>query len=278
MNCQECGNQLPADAKTCPNCGMNLQRMSQGTGQQAQKANRQPRAAGQQPQQQPQNPQGTGRRSQAAGQQPRGATQQPQTGPQNAQTGQSPGFRDLLSSVSIVGGIIYGAVSFAVSFVITTAFVFAEIEREASNIGVSGGDQVLATLSWFLYNAHTVAITPSWTDESVNLLETAYQNAGSSMSIPKIAYYIVPVALLFLLAYTLANRATSADVRPVEGAVAGASIALGYGIVAYFGGTAVFTVREAGQSIGPEMGSVFLMMCLVYPIAIGGVAGYLARR
>jgi hypothetical protein len=192
--------------------------------------------------------------------------------------GQSTGVRDLLSSVSIIGGVIYGAVSFAVSFLITTTFVFTEIEREANNIGASAGDQVLATLSWFFYNAHTVAITPSWTDDSVNLLETAYQNAGSSLSIPKIAYYIVPVALLFLLAYTLANRATSADARPVEGAVAGASIALGYGIVAYFGGTAVFTVREAGQSIGPDMGSVFLMMCLVYPIAIGGVAGFLARQ
>lgn len=255
MYCQECGEQVRDGANSCPNCGTVIQQAPQGTGQQTQTT-----------------PQGTSQQTQTTQ-----MGQQSQTAPQNTYGTQNTSGIDVASNVPIVGGIIYGAVAFAISFVITLILVFTELEGETNSLGYYAGDQVLAVLGWFFYNAHTVAITATTTDSSINILETAYQSAGSATTVPKLAYYVLPVVVLFLLSYTLANRATSSDVKPVEGAIAGASIALGYGAVSFLGGSSVFTVTEAGESAGPETGSIIIMMVLLYPVVIGGAAGYLAR-
>lgn len=191
--------------------------------------------------------------------------------------GQATSYRSLLRSVSIIGGIVYGAIALVTTFLVTAIMVFTELEGEANNLGIYTGDQILALLGWFFYNAHTVNITSSTSSEAVNILETAYQSAGSAATVPKLAYYILPVAVLFLLGYVLADRASPADATPVEGAVAGASIALGYGIIAFLAGSSVFTITEMGESAGPQMGSVIIMMGLLYPVVISGAAGYLSR-
>jgi len=243
MHCQECGESMPDTAASCPSCGTPVQ-------QPAQQSQRQPQPGGQ---------------------------QGGHAGAQPGRRGQAAGSKNLLGSVSIVGGIVYGAVAFVTTFIVTAILVFTELEGEANNLGLYAGDHILALLGWFFYNAHTVSITSSTSSEAVNVLETAYQSAGSATTVPKLAYYVLPVAVLFLLGYVLADRASAPDATPLEGAVAGASIALGYGVLAFLAGSSVFTITEAGESAGPQSGSIIMMMVLLYPLVISGAAGYLSR-
>lgn len=242
MYCQECGESMPDTADSCPSCGTLMQ-------QPTRQSQRQPQPGGQQ------------------GGQPAAQPGQP---------GQAASSRNLLGSVSIIGGIVYGAVAFITTFLVTATLVFTELEGEASNLGLYAGENILALLGWFFYNAHTVSITSSTSSEAVNILETAYQSAGSATTVPKLAYYILPVAVLFLLGYVLADRASATDATPIEGAVAGASIALGYGVIAFLAGSSVFTITQAGESAGPQTGSI-IIMGLLYPVVISGAAGYLSR-
>lgn len=230
---------MPDTASSCPSCGAPVQQSAQQGQQQAQ--------SGGQPGGQP------GRQAQATS------------------------SRNLLSSVSIIGGIVYGAIAFVTTFIVTAILVFTELEGEANDLGIYAGDQILALLGWFFYNAHRVSITSSTSSDSINVLETAYQSAGSAATVPKLAYYVLPVAVLFLLGYVLADRASPSDASPVESAIAGASIALGYGVIAFLAGGSVFTITEAGESAGPQTGTIIVMMGLLYPVLISGAAGYLSR-
>jgi hypothetical protein len=247
MHCQKCGTEMADTATSCPSCGTAVQQPTQQNQRQAQ--------SGGQP-----------------GAQPGG-----QPGAQPGQQVQATNSRNLLGSVSIIGGIVYGAVAFVTTFLVTAILVFTELEGEANNLGLYAGDNILALFGWFFYNAHTVSITSSTSSDAVNILETAYQSAGSAATVPKLAYYILPVSVLFLLGYVLADRASPSDATPIEGAVGGASIALGYGVIAFLAGSSVFTITEAGESAGPQTGSIIMMMGLLYPVVISGAAGYLSR-
>ena len=260
MYCQECGEEIPDYANSCPNCG-NRHGQQQAQAQQTGQAQ-------------------TQQTGQAQAQQT-GQAQAQQTGQAQAQQtggyGQGASLQDYLSSISIIGGIVYGAIAFITSFIVTAILVFTELEGETNNLDLYVGDQILALFGWFFYNAHTVSITNSATSETANILETAYQTAGSAATVPKLAYYVLPVVVLFLLGYVLADRASPSDASPIESAVAGASIALGYGVIAFLAGNSVFTITIAGESVGPQSGSVIMMMVLLYPVVIGGAAGYLSR-
>ncbi len=210
--------------------------------------------------------------SQQPGYQP-GQSQPQQQPPQPEQNRSVSG---LLSQISIVGGILYGSIAFIISLIIHSILLLSAVSNSTSESLVdAAGEGVWYFIGWMFYNAHTVPIESTVAGTSGNLLEEIYQLGGSQISLPKITFYALPVVVLFLFGYTLANRATQSDVPSLHSAVAGASIGLGYGIFSVLG-SYVFTLTYLGESASPAMGSVIMMMVIVYPVAIGGGAGYLA--
>ncbi|WP_136718074.1 zinc ribbon domain-containing protein [Halorientalis salina] len=187
----------------------------------------------------------------------------------------------LLSDLPIVGGVIYGLFSYLISFVVISAFVLLEVE-DSDGLGVlpveDSVDALVALFGWFFYSAHGVQTTDSAGDESINFVEEAY-SATLDPIVPKIAYYVVPAVLLLLFGMILASRASMDEpVSRFDSARAGATIAVGYLALTVLGAMTVFSYSGTGGvvTIQPDLGSAVLIMGLVYPVAIGGLAGYLA--
>lgn len=249
---------MPEDAATCPKCNSPVRNSQQSNRTQNQPHQQSPQGPQNQPRQQP----------------PQGPQNQPrQQPPQGSQSQSSSGF---LSNISIVGGTIYGVAAFVVSLTIHSLLLLSSISSTTSEgLADTAGEGAWFLIGWMFYNAHTVPIESTVAGTSGNLLEGVYQLAGSAIAVPKITFYALPIAVLALLGHTLANRATQPDVNPLHSAIAGASIALGYGIFSVLG-SYVFTLDVLGESAGPEMGSIVVMMAIVYPVVVGGGAGYLA--
>lgn len=114
------------------------------------------------------------------------------------------------------------------------------------------------------------------------LQETTYGLAlEHNLLIPKVAFLAVPVVGLFLGSRALARRAVNGNNPTVtESMIAGASIALGYGVLAIGAAILVFGVSVDGGSlwgVTPNLQSVVTMMGVVYPVLIGAVAGYISN-
>jgi hypothetical protein len=211
---------------------------------------------------------------------------QPAQQTQRGRRGQGTSFGDLLDSIPFVGGLFYGIVAFVVNFVVTNVLVVA-VAGEGDLTGyvyavTNEGLGYLDIFGWFFYSAHTVDIVASSGSQSnsENFIETFY-SAVSNPSIPKIAIYLAPLLVLFVLALVLASRASLGDDSTgFDGALAGGSIALGYAAFTLLGIFVLFSYTATGGqgTIQPALGSSVVFMCLLYPLGSGGLAGYLVGR
>jgi hypothetical protein len=170
-----------------------------------------------------------------------------------------------------VGGFIYGALGYIVSFVLTTVYFFYRLDEITSgNI-----DQVLPdepqALGWAFYNANMVEIAASaggTTVQNVNYLKEIDQ-------INPTVFYVMVAFALFLAGYSVAARVREPIAGP-RGAVAGASIVVGY-LPLLFVGTILFEAQESGVSAGPEVGGTLFLWGIIYTVVFGGIGGYLSR-
>lgn len=195
----------------------------------------------------------------------------------------TPGRKQALRSLPVVGGIGYGVVSYVLGLVLTFVLALGAIGGEvpadtyASDAGPYG-------LGWLFYSIHNVdiVISVAGRTETVNFLEQAYATPVDP-GIPKIAFYLLPLVVLFVAGLLLAIRAPYDSVPSgIDGAKAGASVAVGYLVMTVLGAVVVFSVSpdSATQSgsIQPQLGSAVIVMGLLYPIAAGGLGGYLAAN
>lgn len=131
-----------------------------------------------------------------------------------------------------------------------------------------GGDGIPTwkAVGWLFYDAHNVALQiPSGDGAASRHLIGGEGNLT-------VLYALPPLLLLaggFLAAYT-------ADVgTPKRGAAAGASVAVGYVVLAV-AGAFVTSVDAFGSSVGPGLLTAALLAGVAYPVVFGGLGGLVA--
>ncbi|WP_231554255.1 hypothetical protein [Halobellus rufus] len=116
------------------------------------------------------------------------------------------------------------------------------------------------------YSAHYV------TSEIPGLFGSTAVNLISRGDAFPSALFVVPPLVLVIAGALVAVAGRSES--PLSGAVAGASVALGYLPLAVAGAFA-FSISVGDSSAGPTLVTAILLAGLVYPLAFGGVGGAL---
>lgn len=180
--------------------------------------------------------------------------------------------------IRIIGGAVYGVIAYAVSFGVVVALFLKRVRDrgvEAPQILEQlGGEQHFAQfLGWIFYNAHTVDVTGTAARGTLTV-ETAAINFISEPYVSDTTiFHAIPAVFLFVAGYVVAMR-TQHRLNVVTGALAGASVTIGYGALAYAGATA-FTVSEMGVTYAPAMPDALFVAGIAYPAIAGGAAGAL---
>lgn len=168
-------------------------------------------------------------------------------------------------SRSLVPGIAGGIGAYIASYVVLFLFLLAE-----------GGElleqQAWKAAGWVFYGAHNVDVTISIMGQSQS--QNVLQTAAGNTAIPTIIYYLVPVIVLVAVGYVVATQARIGD-DVAAGAAAGATITIGYLILAILG-TFLFAIGQGGASASPDLMMSILLAGLAYPIVFGAVGGAIA--
>ena len=179
--------------------------------------------------------------------------------------------------VRIIGGAIYGAIAFAGSFLAVVALYLQRARESGADLPqalekMEGEEHLPDLAGWIFYNAHTVdvAITVSRFGGS----ETQTLNlVGEPWISDTTIFHAIPAGFLFVAGFIVAMR-TPHRIDLVSGALAGASVTIGYGALAYFG-TTFFSASEMGMAVAPAMPDSLYIVALAYPVVAGGAAGAL---
>lgn len=191
------------------------------------------------------------------------------------------------SNVPIAGGFVGGLAAYVVGFVVIFAVKSSAINNNltgalgqlgqlgGANVNLPGAWQVAG---WVFYGAHNAGVTATASgmgmsrSQAVNLHQGALWEAW---------FLIVPVVLLVVAGFAVASTATSWDA--VTGFQAGASVTLGYGLLAIVGVFLTkwsFSLSQGGvtvtASVGPDIVTGILLVGIVYPVVFGGVGGAIA--
>lgn len=174
-------------------------------------------------------------------------------------------------------GAIGGLGAFLVGYVLTYAWRAPAVNESLQGLNFLAelfGIEAIPTwkgVAWLFYGAHGVTTrfpTPGGTPEMINLVE----QSGDGTVV--LLYLLVPVLLLLAGALTawLGEAGETA-----EAAAAGATVTMGYFIVAA-AGTFLFShsIGDIGASIAPDPVTGVLLAGLVYPIVFGAVGGALS--
>lgn len=275
MHCAACGAAVGADAQHCPECGATV----------AAETNDEMAGDG-------------GGGSDTPGQQVAGGPAGQQTANDSPQQGGARGAQHrqgtgegLVSELPIVGGAIFGGLAFAFGLILITALtVLATLLSDSTNLRMawilllqntlgsppeSIGD-IVAMVGWVFYSAHNVGISSGI--ESINLIADFHGDILNP-PIPAVIFYLVPVGVLSFFSLVLTERASYDGVpTAMDGAKAGATIAVGYLVPALVGALTVFSISRAGLTAGPELVTTLILMGGLYPVGIGGLTGYLAKN
>jgi len=173
------------------------------------------------------------------------------------------------------GGVV-GAVAYLVNYVVTFGFLTVELDGDSLGTGIETHEYA----GWLLYNAHSVDLDGVG-GGSFNWLEQMYAGTAD-MTIPKLAYYLLPVVVLAGAGYYLAQNTSVGDgfQTATDGAKAGATVAVGYAVLAVAGAMTVFSISSGSGtgSVSPSLTTTVVLMGVAYPVVLGGLGGYLARR
>lgn len=180
---------------------------------------------------------------------------------------------------TIVRGAVAGIVAFVFGYVIMYAWRASAVTDSLRGLNFVVqllGIEAIPTwkgVAWLFYGAHGVTTRfplPAGGPELVNLIE---QSGDGTLAL---AYVLVPVILLLVGAVT----ARLAGARSaVEGGAAGATIAVGYVVLATVGTVVTaHAIGDAGSSIAPDPVTGVLLAGAVYPLVFGAIGGTLASH
>jgi hypothetical protein len=170
---------------------------------------------------------------------------------------------------SLATGAVAGILSYLAGYLVVFAWKGPDVETQLQDINVVvsflGGQEISKTqaVGWLFYNAHFVRTRLSGGTNSVNFLTEV--DGGELL-------YLLPVLLLVLAGLVVV---LVSDIRdPVEGAVSGTLVAVGYFPLALIG--AFFFRYDVGDSaIQPELVTAIGLAGLLYPLLAGAVGGAL---
>lgn len=173
-----------------------------------------------------------------------------------------------------VRGAVAGAAAFIVGYVLTYAWRAPAISDSLRGMNFLArllGIESIPTwkgVAWLFYGAHGVATRFPTVGGGTQLVNMVEQSGDGTITL---LYVLVPVLIL------LAGAATAWLVDAVdtgEAATAGATVAIGYFVLAT-AGTVVFAhaVGDTGARIAPDPVTGVLLAGLVYPVVFGGIGG-----
>lgn len=181
------------------------------------------------------------------------------------------------ASIPIVGGLIYGALSYIIAFIASIVYLVTqqpETGNELQNVYQfesttgTGTELLVNILGWMFYNAQTVPIQITGRDGSqttVNLLKEV------GVSNP-LMYNAIPAVVLVVFGVILAQRASVTSLS--SGLVAGATLVVGYGVLAV-GGALFFRVSAQGLTYQLPLVNAIMVVGIAYPLISGGIGGLL---
>lgn len=168
-----------------------------------------------------------------------------------------------------VQGAIFGAVSFVVGYVLTLLLVVATEDST---------DNLIELVGWVYYNAQFTEVVTSGGGMEASLNYVTGSGTGmmqASMELPSIVYHLVPVVVLVAAGLLLAQQANALE--PADGAMAGATLALGAVVLALVG-TFLFEISQSGVSTSPDLVKSILLVGIGYPAIFGAVGGVLSTQ
>lgn len=178
---------------------------------------------------------------------------------------------------TLTKGAVAGVAAFVVGYLVTYAWLAPSVDDSLRGLNLLAqllGIDAIPTwkgVGWLFYGAHGVATrfpTAGGGTELVNLVE----QSGDRTAV--LLYVLVPV--LLLLAGAIIARLAAAD-APDEGAVAGATVAVGYVVLAVVGTVGfAHAIGDTGASIAPDPLTGVLLAGVGYPLVFGAVGGALS--
>lgn len=166
-----------------------------------------------------------------------------------------------------------GIAAFAVEYVVVYLWQAARVQRQHqlfdALVKLLGGQPPPTWLrvGWLFYGAHFVSV-----DRPALGSGRASVDLVSQWNAPLLVYLVPPVVLV-AAGYLLARYVGLTD--PVDGALAGTVVSLGYALPAWFCVFA-FRVTAGGRWAGPAVVPGLVLAGVVYPVVFGGVGGALA--
>jgi len=170
-------------------------------------------------------------------------------------------------------GAAAGAAAYALGYLVTYVWQSASVRESLRGLNfvveLFGGDPIPAwkAVGWLFYNAHFAAFTNPTIAGG-----RASTNLIASGDAPALLY-AVPVLLLVGAGAAVARLDDPPE--PDDGALAGATVAVGYLLLALVGVVAFRATRgDATIAVDPVTG--VLLAGVVYPLLFGAVGGVLA--
>lgn len=177
------------------------------------------------------------------------------------------------TDIPLVEGAVGGLIAYAVGYLVTYLWQAPAVRETLSGLNalieLVGGATIpdWQAVGWIFYSAQAVplqfpALGPG----------TATRSLIGDGGAPTLLYVVPPLVLL-LVGAGVAWWAEADD--PPTGAVAGASIVLGYVVLAAVG---AFLFRYAIQDtfVGPTLVRAVLLAGIVYPVVFGAIGGGIA--
>jgi hypothetical protein len=167
-----------------------------------------------------------------------------------------------MDSPPVVQGAITGAVAFVVGYLITLAVVMTQEADELTSDLVEGS-------GFLFYNAQFVDI--DFPMGSINYLSSSQV----SLEAPTILYRAIPIVVLIAAGFILAKQVNAQTTQ--DGAIAGATIAVGTVVLAIIG-TFIFELSEGGVSASPPLVNSAIFVGLAFPAVLGAIGGAISTQ
>lgn len=170
----------------------------------------------------------------------------------------------------VVQGAIAGAASFVVGYLVTLV-LFVATEDSSDNL--------MEVAGWVYYNAQFTEVVTGGGGMEVSVNFVTGSGGGmtqASTELPGIVYHLVPVVVLVGAGFVLAQQANA--IEPTNGAIAGATLALGVVVLALIGTFVFQTSQSGGVSTSPDLVKSILLVGLAYPAIFGALGGALSTQ
>lgn len=199
--------------------------------------------------------------------QPQGQAGYRQATPQNQPVGET-----LSQSFEPIKGAVVGAATYVVAYIGTFLLITFDSGADIETVTTEFGTSQMNVIGWIFYGAHysDLEISAGTTLRSENIL------SGSTLAIPKVVYFAVPIVLLAIAGYIVASRSENYSTK--ASMIAGSSVVAGY-LPLVFLGTYIFTTTVESQGVvvvySISTGTAAILGALM-AVILGGIGGYVA--